>query len=411
MTSPTQRDCLVKKDVFTVKVPWWARRKPFRQAIVWALHAALALWDVARLKAMSLQGKSPELYWRNRDLLRGSKFVVFATYPDGELAPCHARLLKIFERRGYTVVIASNLETAAQQIDNSIGKQRPQLYRRPFGRDFGCYRDVCLAIYDVQEQHSIQVERVVLLNDSFLSFQRAEEQIVDHLDSGNDQFCGLTENFEVGYHVGSFALAMGCKAFNHPNVRRFWTCYSPVSTRRHSIVKGEMGLTSMLRDAGFLPKILCDLTQLKRYLMNLELRQLQDHVSLLPPAFERMSGALLDEVIAWLDFPNSTAEASRQARGEALKSALVHNILSFVFSASPVHLGAAVIAAGATPILKKDVVWRLAVHPWDVVDILAMADPDSSEEERAMLYRLIMAKGHPYTLPLGRRLLFYWAMI
>jgi hypothetical protein len=141
------------------------------------------------------------------------------------------------------------------------------------------------------------------------------------------------------------------------------------------------------------------------------LRQLQYHVSLLPPAFERMSGALLNEVIAWLDFPNSTAEASRQARGEALKSALVHNILSFVFSASPVHLGAAVIAAGATPILKKDVVWRLAVHPWDVLDILAMADPDSSEEERAMLYRLIMANGHPYTLPLRRRLLFYWAMI
>ena len=169
-----------------------------------------------------------------------------------------------------------------------------------------------------------------------------------------------------------------------------------------------MGLSKTLREAGFLPSVLHDLPSAKAKLALLDLPGIRRLCRRLPARFDREHTTLLQAVDQFLD----TREIGEcVARSDDLRDRLVHEILAFVFRASPVHLGAVLAAQGPGALIKKDVVWRQATNPWDLRDMIRAADPGASTAEQDAIYSAIMARGHPYTLGTWRRALYEWSII
>ena len=108
------------------------------------------------------------------------------------------------------------------------------------------------------DNKNLKIRKLILANDSIYVLPGIEKTISD-IQSSGEQYQGLTEVYEYHYHVGSHFLAFGESVLQSDWFRRFWRGYKPLSTRKHSIWKGEVGLTeTLIQRAGFVPRILFD---------------------------------------------------------------------------------------------------------------------------------------------------------
>jgi len=401
---------LQKRPLFAPKTPWWTRRKPLRNLLKSAYNGALWLADRAALLGLTLRGLDTVRSWQNRHSILGDKFVVFATHPTSAPPACHKRLLSRFVANGYKIILASGHPDADRLLCEYYDPSWIRLVRRPFGRDFGSYRDASLTLLEYAADQAIDLRRIIFLNDSFVTFESSENLIVDHLCNENSDFSGLTENFEIGYHVGSFAVALSGRAFMNPAIAKFWRSYVPISTRLHSITAGEMELTASLREAGFNPHVLHDLASMKSFLSRMDLLELRAVCRKLPQKFDAVEVDLLKAVDHFLDEENEGGREAEMHR-EDLKDRVTHAILAFVFSASPVHLGCALLVHSKGAIIKKDVVWRLAVQPWELPELVDAADGKATADEKRSICKEIMSRGHPYTLGYWGRIAYNWSVI
>jgi len=121
----------------------------------------------------------------------------------------------------------------------------------------------------------------VLLNDSLFFFSKGLDQIFSALQGPQD-FIGLTEVLEYHYHVQSFMLSFGEQVIKNPRFQRYWRRYRPISSRRWSIHRGEVGLTRTVTKAGFKPHILFHGSQLTKHLQGQPMTELFDALRLLP---------------------------------------------------------------------------------------------------------------------------------
>ena len=138
-----------------------------------------------------------------------------------------------------------------------------------------------------------RLKRVLLLNDSILTFGDGEDVIIRHLTNESASFSGITENYEFNYHVGSFALGISGEVLLHKRIQKYWKNYVPLSTRRHSIHKGEMKLTKTILKAGFQQNVLLSTGSMKIYLNSLDIEELDKLYRYLMPSYLDQYGKML----------------------------------------------------------------------------------------------------------------------
>ena len=396
--------------------------------------------DRVKLAWMKAKGEGTVKALLNPEHIVSSKIVIFVAYPPATLASMHTRLLSRFEDAGYSILFVSNHPDPDYVFSSCMDQRWTFMFRRPFGRDFGGFRDATLYLHDLTLETGRRFKKVVYLNDSVATIDRYESAIVSHLDKEDEEFSGITENYDKGLHVGSFVMSVGERAFYHKKLIKYWKKFKNLSTRRYAIGKGELGFSKTMRRAGFVPDVLWTLARMKPALLRKSTSELLRISEAMEPHFQRRTESPIDviqnRVSKFHDgklshFPDSTVNKklpgsighnstsrdgeddlntwqSRRAV-EFAREDLVNHILRYIFRGSQIHHGAAPLLFIGAGLIKKDVVLRKIVEPFDIEILLQRTG--ASTEESIEISRDILAKSHPYALRGWTKVLNDWDFI
>ena len=177
----------------------------------------------------------------DRDL--GEKLCIFSLYqPHGVPETVYYQLSKLYEY-GYSIYIVSNkniLDQDKQRLKNIAWRidERPNI-----GRDFGGYKHGVLQVASYLDD----LERLMLANDSVFGPLFDLPESTKEIDAQDNDFWGINENLEFGNHIASYFLVFKPRAFRHEAFIKYWRSYKEKSSRRHSIKRGEIGLSKCLR--------------------------------------------------------------------------------------------------------------------------------------------------------------------
>ncbi len=198
---------------------------------------------------------------------RSAKRAVYLIYPANGLLKSHLRTLKFLADNSISTTVVSNLPLSAEDEAEVLKHCHVYIERANFGYDFGGYRDGVLSMKD----ELAQTKQLILMNDSvwFPLYPDTDwlEQIdalgVDYassVSSENKSNIPKLDNskFNQGYrphdklfHYGSFSLAIGPKILAHPGFLQFWKSFPLSNKKKATILRGEIGLTTWVRENGF----------------------------------------------------------------------------------------------------------------------------------------------------------------
>ena len=168
----------------------------------------------------------------------GDKFAVIATFgktratPDPDIE----RLIDACHRRGFNIVFVHNGPIGRDYLARVSSKIHVLLERPNVGKDFGGFKD---AVGFLQKRKT-PPKRVIFANDSNFLTPAGLEEMIARLDDDRHALIGVTECHEFAYHIGSFLYSINDMVFTSKAFRTFWRKYFPYSTRRHTVLRGEM---------------------------------------------------------------------------------------------------------------------------------------------------------------------------
>ncbi|WP_428696426.1 rhamnan synthesis F family protein [Stappia sp.] len=228
----------------------------------------------------------------------GGRYAIFVVYTKLGLQPFTRTAIDALNKLGVNIVFVSNMKLSDTMREELAASGHLVVERENLGRDFGAYKD---GIHLLRERDK-NIERLILMNDSVFYFPEGLEDVFRKL-VGPQPFIGFTEVFEHHYHVQSFLISFGREVIDHPQFLKYWREYRPISTRRWSIHKGEVGLTKMLvGKAGFQPTIIAHAAMLRERLEGVNFEELKASIDLLPVFFRdllrRELYALMDRTVS-----------------------------------------------------------------------------------------------------------------
>lgn len=127
------------------------------------------------------------------------------------------------------------------------------IIERPYGgRDFGSYKWATKFLRE--NGNANEVTQLVYCNDSVFIRPSAFEDLLDRIIQMDDDYICITEVFQIHYHVQSWFFVVSGRVFKSAPFHQYWEKYRPYSYRRHSIGKGEVGISKHLIHHGIYPQ-------------------------------------------------------------------------------------------------------------------------------------------------------------
>jgi hypothetical protein len=186
--------------------------------------------------------------WPEGEVALGPKVVLFMHF-DGR-GVVRAQLLDYMRElrdAGRTVVFVSN---AGKLLPASLEALREicavVILRRNIGYDFGAWRDAV----DYLGLPRGDTEEVILANDSVFGPLLPLGDVLRRLDYAKVDIWGLTESWQVRYHLQSFFLAFGPAALRAPAWEKFWRSVRPVPMKFYIVNAYEVGVTQAMVKGG-----------------------------------------------------------------------------------------------------------------------------------------------------------------
>ena len=180
-------------------------REQFRRFMFWAKWH---LWiPLARVVGQMRSARQVLSVWPDQPVELGPKIVLFMHF-DGQ-GSVRAQLydyIHNLKENGRTIVFVTNsgrLEASAMAKLQAICAA--VIIRRNIGYDFGAWRDAL----DVLSLPRPQTEEVIFANDSVFGPLAPLGDILARLDYGKADIWGLTDSWQVRYHLQSFFMAFG----------------------------------------------------------------------------------------------------------------------------------------------------------------------------------------------------------
>jgi hypothetical protein len=161
-------------------------------------------------------------------------------------------LVRALEQAGFAVIIASN----SRRIDEVTLRQvlphcSAVIHRRNVGLDFGAWRDALTMIENITG-----LERLIILNDSIFGPLRDITTTLERCDFAAADVWGMTDSYDVRYHLQSYFLIFGRAALASDCFRDFWKRVRYVGHKRSVVLLYEVGLSQALLKAGLRVKAL-----------------------------------------------------------------------------------------------------------------------------------------------------------
>lgn len=180
-----------------------------------------------------------------------TRYAIVLWLPDNESLFSLINLLNALRVEQVPVLLIANRAPSRQALDQINGLYDHFILRSGEGRDFGGFK--CGIDWLRKSGIYERLEVLILANDSLYYSQTGILRDLRELLAGAEDWSCLYESFRPVLHAQSFFLIFRKAVIESPAFIRYWEKYSPRSSRRHAIVKGEIGLSQALTKAGFLP--------------------------------------------------------------------------------------------------------------------------------------------------------------
>lgn len=370
------------------------------RTLIPAVEGAMRIWHHLNPRLYSEQLRIRHVV-PGQLILKSNRFVLFVLAGHLPLPKFTINAFEAIARTPLNLVIVFNGRLSETDRQSLLPYCHLLIERENLGRDFGGYKDGLSII----RKRFPEFERLILLNDSLYYFANGLDQMFAALD-GEQDFIGLTEVIEFHYHVQSFMVSLSRRVLDNPRVMKYWRTYRPVSTRRWSIHKGEVGLTRCITKAGFKPYVIYHGAQLLPYLRRQTMRELLGSLRLLPTYFRRQLNrkfkdmqddrptdqlASIESITRALDSlaGNKSADPAysnvRAANvGKVLRAnenidtietwtqdTFVNQIITTITTRNQMHVGGFLfMACLGMPVIKRDIFYREVYGMEDVFEIL-----------------------------------------
>ena len=191
------------------------------------------------------------------------RIVLFSHFSkSGELPTCSRRMLLSIKEQGWVFIVISNfLNSEALEWCKLQGME--WILRDNKGRDFGAFQHGLF--YLKQEQRLANCIGLILLNDSvYLRCDYLQSSWVRFLNGLDDTLLAITDSYQNGYHLQSYALNIPPLIFNSTQWHNFWRLLNISGSTAAIIRNGEIELSAHLLRAGFKLKALHPVLDLRR---------------------------------------------------------------------------------------------------------------------------------------------------
>ncbi len=174
---------------------------------------------------------------------------IFAHYnKDSRIADYVFHHIESISKLGYLIIFVSSSNVQKKEIDKLKNIASTLIVRKNIGYDFGSW----IEGYKYVSQNT-QVQELILTNDSIYGPFYELHNIFQKMKSRNADFWGMTDSYEISYHIQSYFLWIG------PNILRsdVWSewiqsfVFYPSFLKGAIIQKYEIGLSKLLRSHGF----------------------------------------------------------------------------------------------------------------------------------------------------------------
>lgn len=175
---------------------------------------------------------------------KGQSILLIALFEKSYLRKDIIRLLEASKQAGLYVVAVNTRKLSKAFLEEHQHLFDVYISQYNYGRDFASYQKGFKYIFKNKlQQHS---ERIVMLNDSLYYDADRTPQFLDDMINAKVEVLGATENHEINYHLGSFAISFAKNITNNAKFIRYWKNYKRTDIRPLVIKRGEMGLSKIL---------------------------------------------------------------------------------------------------------------------------------------------------------------------
>ncbi len=217
--------------------------KSILRALKWYLTVPIGL-VIGRLRST----RQIVHVWPEGGVTLGPQVVLFMHFDGrGGVRPQLFDYMRELKENGRDVVFVSN-----------AGKIQPEpmallreicrciIVRKNIGYDFGAWRDAL----DHLGLPRAETQEIICANDSVFGPLLPLGDTLRRLDYGQADIWGLTESWQVRYHLQSFFLAFGPKAIRAEAFRKFWGAVRPVPAKVFIVKEYEIGITQAMVRGG-----------------------------------------------------------------------------------------------------------------------------------------------------------------
>lgn len=238
-------------------------------------HAKWLIWiPLARIVGLIRSTRQVVTRWPEGEVALGPKVVLFMHYDGrGLIRPQVLAYIRELKQNGRDVVLVSN---AGKLQDVALDELKALcvavLVRRNVGYDFGAWRDAI----DELKLPRANTEEVILANDSVFGPVLPLGDVLRRLNYAKADVWGLTESWQLRYHLQSFFIAFGPKALHAKAWRKFWDSVRPVPVKSFIVHAYEVGVTQAMVKGGLNCAALWPYEQLIKLVTREELKKLVD---------------------------------------------------------------------------------------------------------------------------------------
>ncbi len=205
------------------------------------------------------------------------RLVLFSHYSArGHLQCCIKRELNDLRQADWQILLISDqLDQSARHWcqDQGLGL----MIRINEGRDFGAFQDGWLNLK--AKDLLTNCKQLILLNDSvYPIINLAASSWPRFLNGDPEAVVGITDSYENGYHLQSYALHLPQAVIEADWWDRYWRDYPGWGGMRRSIRSGEIGLSQLILEHGIPLKPLHSVVKLRSQLSSDKLQQQLDSI-------------------------------------------------------------------------------------------------------------------------------------
>lgn len=255
--------------------------------------------------------------------------------------------LLCLQSAGYNILLVNNGRLAAKLVDAYLPYCHTVILKPPGGRDFGGYKWGTRFLRSLGDGN--QVDQVVYCNDSIFVRPSTFEQLLNRIKQLDEDYIGITETFEIHYHVQSWFFAISGRIFNAVFFQAYWDNYRAYSHRQHCINNGEVRISKYLLGSGVLPYLLYTQSSILDMIFDGTVEEALSKVMMFfrPHEYTRLMDTIRD-----ISF-------SESAGMPLVSSFLKREILERLAMANTMHnVNLVLLQSTSFPFLKKDLVHR-----------------------------------------------------